>query len=102
MGIEVVEGRNFSREFPRDSSSSVLVNQALVKALELEDPIGEKVIFLNGQEVTIIGVLDDFHYASLHHEIGPFAFVMPFTPIDNVLIKISGNNIPNQIQQKAK
>lgn len=97
MNIDLLEGRNFSIAFPRDSTASILVNQALVTALELENPIGQKVIFTGGQEKTIIGIIGDFHYMSLHTKIGPFALLMPFTSVENVLIRVAGTNLSGQL-----
>ena len=82
MGLEMVSGRFFSRDMPSDSFA-VVVNQATVEALGLEDPLNTrfKEPDDNGGEVTfkpIIGVVKDFHFASMQTEIGPMA--MHFMP----------------------
>lgn len=74
MGFQLLEGRDFSRDFPSDSTA-ILVNQALVKQFGFENPVGQEIIsFTNdNQEVRlrIIGVLKDFNYESLRQEIRP-------------------------------
>jgi putative ABC transport system permease protein len=73
IGATVVAGRNLSREFPSDSSRSVLVNEAFVKEAGWKDAIGKTVDHLNGEEtkLTIVGVVKDYHYASMKEKLGP-------------------------------
>lgn len=77
MGIKIIEGRDFSREFSTDSTG-VIFNQAAVKLFKLDDPIG-KIISrpynLEGDFTnhTIIGVVNDFHFQSLRNSITPLA-----------------------------
>jgi putative ABC transport system permease protein len=71
-----VQGRFFSKDIASDATSAVVINEAAVKKLGLHNPIGKRFIkdFDNakkGEFVTIIGVLRDFHFQSLHHEIEP-------------------------------
>jgi len=73
MGFELVAGRNFSREFPSDSTA-MLVNEAIVDAMGWEDPIGERLISFNGEkpmEITVVGVLKDYNFESLRENIRP-------------------------------
>ena len=76
FGMELAAGRAFSADFPADSNSSIMVNEALVRRMGWDGPddaIGRQVTG-GGPNLTrtIIGVVKDFHYASLHQEIGPF------------------------------
>lgn len=96
-GIKTVAGRNFSRDYGTDTSSFIL-NEASVKALGLksnEDAVGKEFRYGNSKG-RIIGVVNDFHFESLHQRILPLVFFMP-TGTDNygdLSIKISGNNVP--------
>lgn len=72
LGIKLSAGRSFSRDFLSDTSA-VIFNETAIGAMELKDPIG-KVIQVNGAPRTIIGVMNDFHFQSLHKEIKPFFF----------------------------
>jgi len=67
-GLQIAEGRNFSQEFTGDAKN-VLVNQALVRKLGWRNPIGKRLL-----DSTVIGVVTDFHFESLHKEIEPAAF----------------------------
>ena len=55
MGIKMIEGRDFSRDFKSDSMA-VIVNQAAVDLMGMEEPLGQKIIY-NDQELEIIGVM---------------------------------------------
>lgn len=74
MGIEVVEGRSFLREFATDSAK-IILNEAAIRVMNYENPIG-RTIRLNGEEREIIGVVKDFHFQSLHSEVNPVFFVL--------------------------
>jgi putative ABC transport system permease protein len=73
LGYTIVAGRNFSRDFPADSSA-ILVNEAVVKEMSWQNPVGEH-LTLTGNDVpmnfTVVGVLKDFHFESLHANIRP-------------------------------
>ena len=71
LGLELLAGRNFfSDEAVVDSIPNVIVNETLVRELEIEDPVGERVTLdSDGLSVNIIGVVRDFHYDSMHDEI---------------------------------
>lgn len=73
FGVQIIEGRNFSREFRTDEKSGVLLNQTAVRSLGMEDPVG-KVIDNLGHRV--IGVVKDFHHSSLHDQIDPMIFFL--------------------------
>lgn len=69
LGLEMAEGRAFSRDFGLDTLA-VLVNEAAVRAMGLENPIGTELDYW-GRKRKIVGVLKDFHIASLYSTIDP-------------------------------
>jgi putative ABC transport system permease protein len=74
LGMELAAGRGYSEEFLSDSTAAIMVNEAMLPVLgheTAEAALGHR-ITLRGQEKEIIGVVKDFHYASLHNPIGPF------------------------------
>ena len=72
LGIQIVEGRDFSRDFASDSVNSIIINRKMALDLGLQDPIGKE-IDNNNQHWTIVGVVDDFHFKSLKEDISPVA-----------------------------
>lgn len=87
--FEIVEGRKFSREMG-DEGTSIILNESAVEAMELKNPIGQYVK-LWGKDRQIIGVVKDFHFASLYEDVGP-CFFQCYSNLDNVLIKIKAGS----------
>ncbi|MBK9565564.1 MAG: ABC transporter permease [Saprospiraceae bacterium] len=94
MGIEVKEGRFFSSEFPGDSTKSVLVNEAFVKAGNMKDPIGQTIKVMNRDNYQIIGIIKDYHHSSLYEKVPPQVFLTnPQHGMGTFLIRISDDNL---------
>ncbi|HET8738016.1 MAG TPA: FtsX-like permease family protein, partial [Pricia sp.] len=78
MGMQLVDGRNFSEEFGSEEGNTI-INQSAAKAFGLgENPIGksfERAADPENQKLTVIGVIKDFHYESLHRAIEPLIMV---------------------------
>jgi len=73
MQINLVEGRDFSREFSTDSLAAI-INQTLVKKLGWDEPLNKKLTAFGRDgpfDLTVIGVAEDFHFRSLHDVIEP-------------------------------
>ncbi|WP_020530825.1 ABC transporter permease [Flexithrix dorotheae] len=87
LGIEMKEGRSFSTEFSTDTSK-IIFNEAGIKVMGLQDPIG-KVIKLWGEyDLEIIGVAKDFHFQSLHEEVSPLFFIINPEITWNIMARI--------------
>jgi len=94
MGLELIEGRNFSKEIQSDLNNSCIINETLIKKYQLENPVG-KIIELPiiQWETTIVGVVKDFHFKSLHSPIAPLALVYFPHKFTFANIKIANGNI---------
>lgn len=74
MGMELVIGRSFAAAY--NDSLSMIINEATVDKLALANPIGQKIIHVandNQVEYTVVGVVKDFHFESLHSSVEPMA-----------------------------
>ncbi len=73
LGIKIIQGRNFSRDFPTDSSAGVLINEEAVRELgwSSTNPIGKTIISSGQHELKVIGVVADFNYASVKEKVAP-------------------------------
>ncbi|HPR17349.1 MAG TPA: ABC transporter permease [Candidatus Cloacimonadota bacterium] len=77
MGFELAEGRYFSPEFASDKSA-IIINEAAVKELGYENPLGRFILEPDSAEkLTIIGVVKDFHNNSFRDEITPMMIFHP-------------------------
>ena len=92
MGIELISGRNFSRNFPGDSLQAVIINETFVSNFGMKDPIGKKMRFGgrgNPNFFQVIGIVRDFHQNSLYDSIQSQMFLLRSS--NNLSIKISKN-----------
>jgi putative ABC transport system permease protein len=80
MGMSIVQGRNFSKDNPGDTSHAVLVNESMVKRMSWKDPLGKKFVSGGGpagpQEQQVIGVIKDYNQNSLYDEIEPLIVLL--------------------------
>ena len=91
MGIELSEGRNYSPEYGTDQQEGIIVNEAFIKQVGWENGIGRKLTMGNNQERTIVGVVKDFHFASMRHAIEPLVMFYNPNANGNLSVKIKGN-----------
>ena len=70
MDLKVAEGRGFERNISTDSADAFMVNQEAVKQMGMTDPLGKWVSAWN-KKGRIVGILKDYHTASLHQKIKP-------------------------------
>ncbi len=81
MGASMSDGRSFSKDFPSDLKKSYIINESAAKFLKREKPVGSRLFgytFTGSKwfekDATIIGVVKDSHFASLHSAVGPMVF----------------------------
>ena len=96
FGLEMRAGRFFSREFSTDLRGSCVVNQALVRAMGVTDPVGMEITIAPDSsfesKATIIGVIQDFNTESAHSRVRPF--LMRLTSTGSYLwLRVSGHNL---------
>jgi putative ABC transport system permease protein len=118
MGLEIVQGRSFSRDLEAsDSQSSIIVNEKLVEEFDWVDPIGQRVSINDTTTLTVIGVVKNFYMygfwapiegvgirlSSLRFEDnGNYSFIVARTNLENVkevydyLEQDWNDNIPNK------
>lgn len=109
LGIEILQGRGFSRERDTDSNSVMMANEEMMRKMGWDDPIGKQVGDSPNFKGAIIGIVKDFHYSPLNNEIGPliiqlvsndFSSVAPQTRAlmsRSIIVNIKGNNVPETL-----
>lgn len=109
MGMEVAEGRNFSEEYPSDPTASVLVNEALVREFGIEDPVGTQLSgwldWIYEESPTIIGVVKDFHFQSLHQDVQPAVMNMHpdyYNYMGAIMVRLRPDNVSESLTQIEK
>ncbi|MEM7109483.1 MAG: FtsX-like permease family protein, partial [Bacteroidota bacterium] len=107
LGLELLYGRGFLENNPADSSSFIL-NETAALNLDLEPPyVGSEITWAwdnDGQPPargTVIGVVKDFNYSSLHSPVRPLLFCLR-PAYNHVVLKISGTDMSNTLTQVEK
>jgi putative ABC transport system permease protein len=93
--IQLLQGRNFSKDISTDKDDAVIINETLMKTLGYKNAIGKRMQYpLPGDSISnriIIGVIKDFHAYSLQHKIQPMVLMMPPNnqEKDNLYVKLA-------------
>jgi len=95
-GIEIIQGRNFSKDITTDLTEAYLVNETAVEVMGIEDPVGKRFGY-NYRPGVIIGVVRDFHFVPMTLEIRPLAIRLDPTQIGHVSIKINSSDLKNTL-----
>ena len=106
MKMELVSGRDFSRDYPsdmaRDTTGNFLVNEEVVKIMDIGDPVDKSFNFM-GISGRIVGVLKNFHFKGADQQIEPMAFALADTSfINNILIRLTPGNVPASLKSVEK
>ncbi|MFH1853389.1 MAG: ABC transporter permease [Candidatus Neomarinimicrobiota bacterium] len=104
--IELLAGRNFSREFTTDPEQSIMINETAARTFGWDDPVG-KLIYLPAddndmsqrQTVTVIGLTRDIHHRSVQHAVEPL--LIDFNPGQafRITVRLKTDNITNTMEQ---
>jgi putative ABC transport system permease protein len=106
FGMELVQGRNFSKESGTDMEEAVLINETCAREMGWGDQaLGKKIhwgfdidstgklIDTVGRHLKVIGVVKDFHFRSLHNRVEPIMLMLADQPRYLLTIKLKGNNV---------
>jgi putative ABC transport system permease protein len=108
-GFSVIQGRKFSKGFGTDVEGAIMINRAAAREIGYtpEEAVGKKLLRFTGmdqfREQTIIGVLEDFHFKSLHKIIEPCLLVLDPDNFDTISVRIMPGDVRGTIgfiQQK--
>ncbi|MFY0592534.1 ABC transporter permease [Roseivirga sp.] len=101
LGMEMVAGRNFSRDFPSDADTAVIITRAAVSLLGYENPediINQTVVLENfGEAGIVVGVVEDYNHESLRVKAAPSILLLDPQWTEYFLIKVEANSIPQAL-----
>jgi len=105
-GIRLKEGRAFSKDNIRDNGFSFIINESLAKELGMKEIIGTQAghsWYNNDSLGTVVGVVEDFNFNSLHHKINTLSMVVhPDWGYDELSVKIDGANVEASVAEVKK
>jgi len=95
--MDISEGRVFSREYPTDLKEAYIVNEEAVKLMGIESPVGKRLSVFHNQG-QIIGVVKNFHFQPLYHEIKPFVFMLRPDSASLAFLRIRPENVSGTLE----
>lgn len=101
LDLEMLDGRPFQKSFATDSAGiSYVINETAARNFNLEEPLGKRIFYDDDDRMkpgTIVGVVKDFHFKSLHEAIKPI--IMQIYPDDYnfLMIKTQGRNLESTV-----
>lgn len=98
LDISAVNGRLFSQDFPGDRESAFVVNQAALSILG-DTPMERRIACGRGVDGHVVGVTENFHFASLHSDIQPLFFLYNPDRIRFVAAKIKAGQLSNGMKK---
>ena len=96
FGLELAEGRNFSKEITADAEESILINESLARDIGWENAVGKKITFWK-KEHSIIGVVKDYANAYVYYEIQPTIYTLESLLTSHVFFKVNNEDISGVI-----
>lgn len=101
LKLKIVAGRNFSKEFATDSSA-FLINETAAAALGWEEPLGKRLSMGDFYKGSVIGVVEDFHFESFHHEVKPILFMFNRWAPSYLAVRLRPGNVAAGIAEIQK
>ena len=96
--MNISQGRDFDPAFRTDSTEAFLINQTAANKLGWPDEaVGKDFEFLQARKGKIVGVIEDFHFASLTEEISPIVFMVSAQPGFLLSLKINRQNVAETV-----
>ncbi|MGB6867483.1 MAG: ABC transporter permease [Candidatus Aminicenantaceae bacterium] len=75
FGMEIIEGRSYSKEFSTDPTEALIVNEEAVKVMGMDSPVGKR-LGIGDNQAKIIGVVKNYHFRSMKQEIEPLILIL--------------------------
>ncbi|MCJ7583044.1 MAG: ABC transporter permease, partial [Candidatus Aminicenantes bacterium] len=106
-GIEIINGRTFSKTNTTDKTQAVLINETAAKRIGWGDPIGKQIHYGSNHGMVIIGVMKDFNFKPLYNEIEPLAVSLLedsgyFGGVNFISVKINAEHISQTLKSIEK
>ncbi|MDZ7777514.1 MAG: FtsX-like permease family protein [Bacteroidales bacterium] len=98
MGLNLIQGRDFRADSETDKQYTFILNEKAVEAFGLEEPVVGQTVKRQGHDVKIIGVVEDYHFNSLHETIEPLVLGWQPQWLSMAYVKIDGQNVKESLQ----
>ncbi|NQU32359.1 MAG: ABC transporter permease [Bacteroidetes bacterium] len=109
LGLEFIEGRDFDEKMGTDDSAAVIINETAARQFGwLDDPIGKKIHYgmeldrSGGRHLNVIGMVEDFHFTSLHNKVEPIILFISSVPRYYVTARVRDGNMITGLEHIEK
>lgn len=94
LAMKIVQGRNFSKDNPTDTTYAILVNESMVKRMGWTDPIGRKFLAGPNNEIEkhVVGVVKDYNHNSLYDLIEPLIIGLDTRQTNYVFVRTTAGD----------
>jgi len=104
IGARFVAGRDFNINVSSDKATGMIINQSAVKALNLTDPVGKKVVVQNNidrpnNELEVVGVIEDMQYFTLREASKPVMYFIKDWGKSEIALKLASGNYAATLKQ---
>jgi len=96
LRIELLDGRDFSRDYSTDVNQAFIVNEAVVRELGLESPLGTPLILGNRRGI-IIGVMTSMHWEPKRRFVAPMVFFLLPQAFTEIAVRVSPEDMPGTL-----
>jgi putative ABC transport system permease protein len=96
LGLTLKEGRNFEKGSINDFNNSIIINQAFVRMMGWKNPMQEKIKWRSNY-CNIIGIVNDYHYLSLHNKVDPMIFVLHENKVNDIIVVLNEGPLGNKL-----
>jgi putative ABC transport system permease protein len=100
LGMNIVSGRNFSKDNPSDTTYAMLVNESMVSRMGWKDPIGKKFVIAGGPapvEKRVVGIVKDYNQNSLYDAIEPLAILLQ-PEVNYLFVRLQAGDIQSSLK----
>jgi|ADGO01.1.fsa_nt_gi ABC-type antimicrobial peptide transport system, permease component len=102
FGLQLVEGRDFSREYGTDSLA-LIINETMAKQLGEGSAVGALLPVEEDKNYTVIGVVKDFHFKSLHQEVAPLTLSLNHVwPLQYIFVRVQPTALASAMEMVTK
>ena len=96
LGMEIVQGRDFSRSFTTDEKEAIILNESAVKKYGWQSPLGRNIKTEN-KNGYVIGVVKDFHFKSFYQQIESVMIYISPAYFEFMSVRVAADKIPETI-----
>jgi len=101
LGLEIIEGRSYSKQFSTDPTEALIVNEEAVKVMGMESPLGKQ-LGIGDNQAKIIGVVKNYHFRSLKQEIEPLILILNPSNCWALFARLSSEDVSKTIGYMEK